>query len=730
MKLIIVESPTKAKTISNFLNKKDFKIISSFGHIRDLPKNKIGVDVKNNFKPKYIVPKKAKEKVKQIKNLAQKADAIYYATDHDREGEAIAWHLKHLIKPKKNTKQYRISFHEITKSAILKALKNPKKINQNLVNAQQARRILDRLVGYKLSPFLWKKLMRGLSAGRVQSVAVRLIAEREKEIKDFKPQEYWSIKALFKKLKKDDIKFWALLDKIGGKKIKKMDLKKEKQVKPILEQAKNLEYQIKKITKKETSKNPYPPYKTSTLQQNAYHKLGFSSKKTMMIAQQLYEGVVINKKGSTGLITYMRTDSYNLANKFIVQAKKYLDQNLGTQYSFKKPRHFKNKSKSSQEAHEAIRPTNIKLEPQKIKNSLKPDQYKLYQLIWQRALASLMPKAKIQQKTILIDGKDKIDKKSQLTFKACGSTTTFDGFLKIYPTKISDNQLPKLAEKEKLNLKKIKPKQHFTQPPARYTDATLVKKLEKLGIGRPSTYAPIIDTIQKRNYINKDDKKRFVLTEIGDLVTKMLKKNFTDIVDYNFTAELEDNLDKIADNQKKWTNVLADFYHPFDKNLTKKYQQVKKIDLTKKTDKTCPKCKKNNLVIKFGRFGKFLACSGFPDCKYTEPLIEDENNKNTKESLKKTEKIEKQAPVCKDCKKKMLLKEGRFGKFWACPNYPKCKNTQKVEEKINLKCPKCKKGDVIIKRTKKGRTFYGCNKYPKCDYASWKNPAKNPPTQK
>lgn len=713
MNLIIVESPTKAKTIANFLTK-DFKIESSFGHVRDLPKTKLGVDVDNNFKPTYIIPDKAKKKVKIIADLAKKADSVYYATDEDREGEAIAWHLDQILDTKykvRNTK-YRIAFHEITKEAVLNALKYPRSININLVDAQQARRILDRLVGYKLSPFLWKKVMRGLSAGRVQSVAVRLIVEREEEIKKFKPQEFWTIEGIFNA---KDRPFPAFLHKLDNKQLKKFDLKSKKQVQKIIDNLKKLEFLIADIKQKEIKKNPYPPYKTSTLQQDAYIKLGFSSKQTMMLAQQLYE---------IGHITYMRTDSLNLANKFIVQAQKYLKESLGDTYCLNKPRIFKTKNKGAQEAHEAIRPTDVSLTPDDIKQFLEPKQFKLYQLIWRRALACQMPIAIISQKIMEIEGRgNDNDKISAAAFRTVGNSIKFDGFLKIYHVKITENELPELNVKQKVDLEKLEPAQHQTSPPPRFNDASLVKELEKRGIGRPSTYAPIIDTVQKRNYVKKDDQKRFQPTEIGTLVNQLLVEHFPEIVDYTFTAKIEDDLDDIAKNSKTWDKVIGSFYEPFAKNLADKYKKVDKKTLTQeKTNKKCPKCQKHNLIIKLGRFGKFLACPGFPDCKHTEPLADMGTEKHKNIKTNNINVFAEEPPQCKKCQTKMILKEGQFGKFWACPNYPDCKNTQRIEQKIGLHCPQCQKGEIIIKRTKKGKIFYGCNKYPDCKYASWQKP--------
>ncbi|HBH45740.1 MAG: DNA topoisomerase I [Candidatus Jacksonbacteria bacterium RIFOXYC2_FULL_44_29] len=728
MNLVIVESPTKAKTIANFIDK-NYKIVSSFGHVRDLPKSSLGIDVDDNFKPTYVVLTKAKEKIEKIVELAKKAKTIFYATDEDREGEAISWHLDQLLqkKYKIKAKSGRIAFHEITKDAILQALKNPREIDISLVDAQQTRRILDRLVGYKLSPFLWQKIRRGLSAGRVQSVAVKLIVEREKEITSFKPQEYWTIDGLFAKENEPD-KLTANLNKLNQNKINKFDLASTDQVAKICEQLKKLNFRVLQTEEKDSQKTPYPPYRTSTLQQDAYNKLGFSSKQTMLIAQQLYEGLKLGDRGSIGLITYMRTDSLNLSNKFIVQTQQYLKQQLGADYSFTTPRAFKNKSKGAQEAHEAIRPTDVELEPETVKNFLESKQYKLYRLIWQRAVASLMPKAVLTHQIIDIIGQTQAksdnnsENISEAIFRNQSTRVKFDGFLKIYPLKIEENTQSRFKINDPLSLEKVDDAQHFTEPPPRYNDASLVKELEKKGIGRPSTYAPIIDTIQKRQYVEKDENKRFRPTDIGELVTQLLQEHFSQIVDYNFTAKMENDLDEIAENNKPWVDTVKAFYEPFAKILAAKYQEVTKIEIVnEETDKLCPACKQVNLVIKRGRFGKFLACPKFPECKHTEPL-----NNTSAGSANDATAPELIAPSCEDCKTLMILKEGRFGKFWACPRYPECKNTKTIEMKINLACPLCQTGEVIIKKTKKGKIFYGCNRYPQCKFASWDNPTKTP----
>lgn len=612
MNLVIVESPTKSKTISKFLGP-DYQVLSSYGHIRDLPERRLGVDIEHNFEPQYVVSKKSKEKVRPLKTALKKADNLILATDEDREGEAIAWHLLNILKPKN---YQRIVFHEITKPAILESLKNPREINHHLVDAQQARRILDRLVGYKLSPFLWKKIGKGLSAGRVQSVAVRLIAEREQVIEKFKPQEYWSLGAIFKE---------------GFKANLKKELKKELEIKKILKDLKNKEYIINKITNKETKRNPLAPFITSTMQQDAAIRLGLSARKTMLAAQKLYE---------KGLITYHRTDSVNLSPLFIQQAQNYLPPKY---FEAKK---YQSRSKNAQEAHEAIRPTNIN---KKIKDNL-------YTLIWQRALASQMKPALIDEQVIDIKAGNEL-------FRANGQTIKFDGFLKIYPLKISENMLPELKLKQILNLDKLDPQQHFTKPPARYTEASLVKELERQGIGRPSTYASIIYTILKRGYVRKEQKS-FHPRDIGLMVNNVLVKHFPTVVDIGFTANMENDLDAIAQGKKKWQPLIKDFYQPFDKNLQEKYIKVKKM--VEKTKEKCEKCGKE-MVIKLGRFGKFLACSGFPDCKNAKPLI---------------------VPT-------------------------------------GVKCPECKQGDLVEKRVRKsGKIFWGCNKYPDCEHATWDNPTK------
>jgi len=665
MQLIIVESPVKSKTLQGFLGPK-YRVLASYGHIRDLPKDELGVDVENNFKPKYIIPQKSNKTIQVLAEAAQKAQIVILGTDQDREGESIAWHIVQALgldkikNEKLKIKNYeRIVFHEITKQAIEEALKNPREIDMDLVNSQQARRVLDRIVGYKLSPFLWKKIARRLSAGRVQSAAVRLVVDREREIENFVPQEYWLIEALLqsrrttqnKTLDHAEKEFSALLVKKNGETISKLGITTKKEADEIVKDLKDAEYKVQDIEKKETKRNPLPPFTTSTLQQEAWKKFHFPAKFTMQVAQQLYE---------RGLTSYHRTDSLNLSNLSLFAAKKFIIGNYGKEYWAGFLRKYKTKTKGAQEAHEAIRPTFAEKTPEKLKiqKELDENQFRLYDLIWKRFVAGQMSQAIFDTTIVDISAKNCV-------FRANGSMLKFDGFLKVYPTKFEENELPFLEKDEILELLKLIPSQHFTQPPSRYTEATLIKVLEENGIGRPSTYAPVISTIQERNYIEKDENRRFRPTEIGTVVNSLLVKHFPKIVDIKFTAEMEENLDEIAQGQKKWSQVLKEFYTPFEKNLSEKYREVSKKEFTEKpTEKICPKCGAP-IIIRLGKFGKFYACSGFPKCKYTEPL-----EKNT----------------------------------------------------LGIKCPKCKTGEILEKRTKKGKIFYGCSNWPKCDFALWDKP--------
>ena len=702
MNLLIVESPTKAKTISKFLGK-DFKVESSFGHVRDLPERELGVDVENDFEPKYVITPKASRRVQELKKLAGQASQIYFATDEDREGEAISWHLAYLFKVDPKSAK-RLVFHEITKDAIENALENPRHIEIDLVDAQQARRILDRLVGYKLSPFLWKKVARGLSAGRVQSVAVRLIVDREREIQNFVAQEYWDITALFNK-KKNEQSFESKLVKINDKALKKFDLPNKDSIDKILKDLQGKNYKVIGIEKKEAKKAPYPPFTTSTMQMEANRRLGFSAKQTMMIAQQLYEGINLGPHGHVGLITYMRTDSLNLADKFLGEAKNFIDKNLGEKYS--QIRKYKTKSKGAQEAHEAIRPTSAFNQPEKIKEYLDKHQYKLYNLIWQRAIASQMQSAVLDQTMV-----DILDSSNIYTFRANGSMVKFDGFTRIYPTKLSENELPNLNNGEELDLKELKPLQHFTQPPARYSDATLVKVMEEYGIGRPSTYAPTISTIISRKYVERDPEKRLKPMDIAFLVNDLLVEHFPNIVDFKFTAKMEEELDDIAEGKLEWKKAVKEFYVPFAKNLKLKEKELTKKEIVEEaTEFKCEKCG-SPMVIKMGRYGKFLACSNYPKCKTTIPL-----EQKVKEEPKET------GEKCEKCGSPMVEKTGRFGKFIACSNYPACKNIKgSLNKSTGVKCPKCGEGEIVQKMSKRRKIFFSCSRYPDCDFALWNEP--------
>jgi len=660
MNLVIVESPTKAKTIQRFLSG-EFSVKSSYGHVRDLPKGKLGVDVEHDFEPQYVISLLARKRIGEIKKSLPKATKVILASDEDREGEAIAWHLTQAFKldPKKTE---RIVFHEITKKAIDSALKNPRAIDMNLVDAQQARRILDRLVGYELSPFLWRKVAKGLSAGRVQSVAVRLIVEREREIQNFKTEEYWTIEALLKKQNNAE-EFIATLIKENDKPLEKLAIKNEAEAKKILENLENSQWRVASVEQKEIKKYPAPPFTTSTLQQEAYRKLRFSAKQTMQIAQQLYEGVDMGSEGSAGLITYMRTDSLNLANDALAEIRSYVLKEFGKNYAPPSSRIYKTKTKGAQEAHEAIRPTDIWRAPERIQKFLTPQQFKLYGLIWKRALACQMTPALLNLTVADIEAK-KDNAQNSYTFRASGTQIKFDGFLRVYGSKIQENILPALKIKEVLDLIKLNPLQHFTQPPARYSEASLIKVLEANGIGRPSTYAPIISTIQDRNYVQKDANRKLMPTEIGFTVNDLLVEHFPKIVDLKFTAHMEEDLDKIAEGQEKWVPVVREFYEPFKKNLTEKYEEVKKQKAEPEpTDKLCPKCGK--------------------------PLV---------------------------------IRTSRFGKFYACSDFPKCRHTENINNFKGPACPKCIEGDIVAKRTKKGKMFYACSRWPDCDFALWDKP--------
>jgi DNA topoisomerase-1 len=643
--------------------------------------------------------------------LAQKAEEVILATDEDREGEAISWHLVSALDLNPDTAK-RIVFHEITKIAIEKALENPRKLDLHLVDAQQARRILDRLVGYELSPFLWKKIRRGLSAGRVQSVAVRLIVEREREIEKFKEEEFWTIGAKLKKQGDKNIFDANLIQKgeekieqvvtlklfTGDYKTKKTIITDQKSADAILADLKSAKYKVGDVVKKETLRTPPAPFTTSTLQQAAINSLGFSSKQTMMIAQKLYE---------EGLITYMRTDSTNLSMESMLTAQKIITSLFGKDYALENPRFYKTRSKGAQEAHEAIRPAYPERTPDELKSKLDNNQYRLYRLIWNRMIACQMQGAKFNSVKVDIEAKGK----NNYLLRANGSTLLFDGYLKVYgEDAISENILPPLKVADALDLVEAITTQKSTTPPPRYSEATLVKVLEENGIGRPSTYAPTISTVIERKYVDKNEEKRLFPEEIGKLVNDLLVEHFPEIVDIKFTATIELDFDEIAEGKREWVPVIREFYKPFHKNLESKTKEVKKEDFQEKLDRACPDCG-GDLIMKFGRFGKFIACSNYPNCKHTE-----------KTDAEKKVDDEHKNEVCEVCGAPMVVKRGKFGTFLGCSNYPECKGIKKIENKTGIKCPKCNVGDIVERKSKRGRMFFGCNTYPKCDFALWNKP--------
>ncbi|WHH58925.1 type I DNA topoisomerase [Petroclostridium sp. X23] len=684
--LVIVESPAKAKTIKKYLGR-NYKVLASMGHLRDLPKSQMGVDIEHDFEPKYITIRGKGDLLSELKKEAKGSDKVYLATDPDREGEAISWHLAKALDIKENQK-CRIVFNEITKSAVQNAIKIPRVIDDKLVNAQQARRILDRIVGYKISPLLWKKVRKGLSAGRVQSVATRLICDREEEINIFVPKEYWSIAAKMQGDKSRET-FEA---KFYGSKQGKIELNNKEEVEKILALIKKASYIVSQVKKGERKRTPAPPFITSTLQQEASRKLGFTAKRTMMAAQQLYEGIEIKGKGTIGLITYMRTDSTRIAAEAQNSARDYIKDKYGQEYVPQNARQYKTK-KGSQDAHEAIRPTDVLLEPLVIKESLKPDQYKLYKLIWERYVASQMKSAVYDTLSIDIEA-------DQYIFKANGSRIKFQGFMILYVEGKDDEGdeeeglLPELVEGQKLNLKKLDPKQHFTQPPPRYTEATLIKALEEKGIGRPSTYAPTITTILARGYIERE-KRQLKPTELGTIITDIMKEHFKDIVDVEFTANMEQQLDEVEEGQKEWVEVLKQFYTPFEETLKEAEEEIGDIEIQDEvTEEKCEKCGRN-MVIKHGRYGKFLACPGFPECRNAKPILEEAGVN------------------CPVCGGKVYIKKTRKGrKYFGCEHNPKCE-FMTWDEPIKESCPQCD-GLLVKKVSKKKQVIHCTNK--NCEY--------------
>ncbi len=688
--LIIVESPAKARTITNFLGK-DYKVIASKGHIRDLPKSTFGITIDEetgDLVPKYSIPRDANPTVKELKKLAKEAETVYIATDEDREGEAIGYHIAKAI-GKEPTELPRIVFHEITKSAIQHALENPRKIDMDSVDAQQTRRLLDRIVGYKLSPLLANKIQKGLSAGRVQSATLKLVVDREREIKAFKPEEYWTIDALFEK------SIDASIYDYNGLKIDKMTIKTEADAAEIVASAKGESFKVSAIEKTKRKTKTPPPFMTSTLQQAASTQLGFSPKKTMMVAQKLYEGVKTDQ-GVMGVITYMRTDSLNLAKEAVTAARDYIKANYGEKYLPSKPKNYATKSKGAQEAHEAIRPTMIDFDAKKAADYLSVDELKLYRLIYNRFLACQMTEAELESQSIFFKGE-------KSTFKASGKKLLFDGFYRVTGYSEKDKLLPDLKQGQAVTLDDINAAQHFTEPPARYNEASLIKKLESLGIGRPSTYAPTITILQQRKYIELI-KKRIHPTEIAFTVIEMLEKHFPEIVDSNFTASMEETLDKVASGEENWQKILKEFYTPFMQKIEEGKKNIKSLKVAIPTGENCPKCG-SELLLRKGRYGEFIACSNFPKCKYT---------KNTDGT--EPEQPEETDEKCEKCGSPMVIKNSRRGKFLACSAYPKCKNAKSLEpaKKLDVPCPEC--GGELQEREGRRGKFFGCVNYPKCKF--------------
>jgi len=717
--LVIVESPAKARTINKYLGP-GFTVLASVGHIKDLPKSALGVDIENGFEPSYVRIKAKQKTIRELKSAAKEADTIYLAPDPDREGEAIAWHIAEEIdRDRKKTR--RVLFNEITKGAIREAIARPTDLDLKKYEAQQARRILDRLVGYQVSPVLWKKVRMGLSAGRVQSVAVRLICDREAEIKAFKSVEYWHVDALLESAGGD--KFSARLAKKDGKKLVPST---EAEAAAVVSDLKDLELSVGRVESKEVKRNPLAPFTTSKLQQDASRKFGFSAKRTMMIAQQLYEGVELGSAGPVGLVTYIRTDSTRLAPSAVTAVREYIENTYGKEYLPAKANVYKKKKGKSktQDAHEAIRPTSMEYTPESVKGMLDPAQWKLYSLIWKRFVACQMAPAIMDQTRVEIHGGPYI-------LTASGSVMKFPGFTRVYEVgldnvgkdrdknteKEKSGLLPPLAKGERTGLLEVTPSQHFTQPPPRFTEATLVKELEENGIGRPSTYATILSTIQDRGYVEKEE-KRLHPTELGTLVNGLLVESFPEILDAEFTAHMEEELDMIEDGKLAWRELMAEFYGPFSKRLEKAKVEMKSVkEEVTETDIVCEKCSKP-MVIKWGRRGKFLACTGYPECKNTADFVTDESG-----AVKVAEKTAETDEKCPKCSSPMVIKSGRFGRFLACSKYPDCKST--LPYSTGVSCPEdgCE-GTLVERRTKKGRIFYGCSKYPACKHATWKLPKK------
>jgi len=706
--LVIVESPTKAKTISKYLGR-GFTVKATVGHIRDLPPRKLGVDIDNGFAPEYVTIKEKAKTLAEIKRAAKRADRVLLATDPDREGEAIAWHVASQLG--NGGTVGRVLFHEITRDAVSQAIANPLEIDQKKVDAQQARRILDRLVGYKASPLLWKSIKSGLSAGRVQTVALRLICEREDEIRRFVPQEYWSIEA---ELEKDGQAFQARLHKLDGK---KPEIKDEASARAIVTEAERLPFVVTEVTRKERRRNPPAPFITSTMQQEAAKQLGFSAKRTMRAAQQLYEGVEVGDEGQVGLITYMRTDSVRVADSAIAQAREFIAAHYDRRYLPDAPNVHAGKKGASrvQDAHEAIRPTEVARRPEDLKKHLESDLFKLYQLIWRRFVASQMTPELYELTTVDFD-------LGRFLFRATGSVVLFDGYRVLFheghepeEAKSGDEfgPIPPMAKGDRPTLRRIIPNQHFTEPPPRYSQASLVKALEEKGIGRPSTYATIIGTLQSRWYATTKE-RRFSPTPLGEKVWKVMRRCFPEVFEVGFTAQMETELDKVEEGDLAWQAVLGDFWGPF--NLALSNVDIPSIlndvhDLSKLHEERCPTCG-SPLEVRSGRFGPFIACARYPDCRFTKPIGRDKvPDKPSNE-------------ICRECGSPMVIKTGRFGEFLACTRFPQCKHTRPVP--LGITCPRCGEGDIAERRTRKGRNFFGCTRYPDCDFSVWNRPVAVP----
>jgi len=718
--LVIVESPAKAKTIKKYLGK-DFDVLASYGHVRDLLPKEGAVDPEHDFRMKYQLIDKNEKHVDAIAKSLKKADTLYLATDPDREGEAISWHLYEILKERgllKDKQVGRVAFNEITKRAVNEAVSQPRELSDDLIHAQLARRALDFLVGFNLSPLLWKKIRRGLSAGRVQSPALRLIVEREQEIEQFEPREYWSIEAA---VESGQQAFTARLTHLKGKKLGQFSINDEQKARDAertLEAAAQGRLTVSKVEKKKRKRNPTAPFTTSTLQQEASRKLGFTAKKTMSIAQQLYEGIDLGGE-TVGLITYMRTDSVNLAQEALDEIRGFIAQKYGKDSLPREPRIYKTKSKNAQEAHEAIRPTSVLHEPSAIKSHLSKDQFRLYELIWKRTVASQMIHATMD--TVAVD----LTAGEGNVFRATGSVLVSPGFMAVYqesqdeskPRDDKDRLLPPLEEGDIVKLLKLITEQHFTEPPPRYTEASLVKSLEEHGIGRPSTYASIISTLQSREYVTMD-KKRFVPTDVGRIVNKFLTEHFTRYVDYDFTAHLEDDLDAISRGEKDWKETMRAFWQPFHELVVDKDKNVDRKDVTHEPmDEKCPKCG-GDLAIRLGRRGRFVGCNNYPECDYTRNVGEAADAE--------PEKIE--GRQCPDCGSDLIIRHGRYGKFIGCSGYPECRYIEPLEkpEDTGVQCPECKQGSMLKRKSRNGKIFFSCSRYPDCKYAVWNQPLNEP----